>query len=126
MFGEATRHVGLNSLFARVESVQVETNLLLNDVVPLTPEGVARKDRVGAFTVGGVRDVVRSRGFEGGLGGSVAFYSVPDSLKATHGDHPVSFQIFFRLRPPAGSMGRMWNMRMSQPMSGHAMTMAMP
>jgi hypothetical protein len=27
--------------------------------------------------------------------------------------------VFFRLRPPAGSMGRMWNMRMSQPMAGH-------
>ena len=27
-----------------------------------------------------------------------------------------------RLRPPAGSMGRMWNMRMSQPMAGHQMS----
>jgi hypothetical protein len=33
--------------------------------------------------------------------------------------------VFFRLRPPAGAMGRMWNMRMSQPMArpGQAMTM---
>ena len=28
-------------------------------------------------------------------------------------------EIFFRLRTPAGAMGRMWDMRMSRPMSGH-------
>jgi hypothetical protein len=27
--------------------------------------------------------------------------------------------MFFRLRTPAGAMGRMWEMRMSRPMSGH-------
>jgi hypothetical protein len=49
---------------------------------------------------------------------------VPETLKSTHGSHPVSFQIFFQLRPPA-PMGRMWNMRMSQPMAGHEMAMPM-
>ena len=33
----------------------------------------------------------------------------------------MSFHVFFRLRPPAGAMGRMWNMRMAQPMAGHQM-----
>jgi len=46
-------------------------------------------------------------------------YAVPEPLKVTHGDHPVSFQVFFRLRPSAGSTGRMWNLRMSQPMVDH-------
>jgi hypothetical protein len=32
------------------------------------------------------------------------------------GDRRGGFQVFFRLRPPAGPMGRMWNTRMSQPM----------
>src|SRR5207302_164489 len=70
------------------------------------------------LTIGGVRDVLQWRGVEGGIGAAATLYAVPTALKATHGDHPVSFQIFFRLRPPAGSMGRMWNMRMSQPMQG--------
>ena len=48
-------------------------------------------------------------------------YAVPEVLRGTHGDHPVSFQLFFRLRPPA-PMGRMWNMRMSQPPTGHGMS----
>jgi len=109
-------------LFARMELLQVETAVLrhdnLDNLIGLIGEG--RRDTVGAFTVGGVRDVLRRRGFEGGFGGAVTFYAVPDLLKSTHGGHPVSFQLFFRLRPPATEgMGRMWNMRMSQPMAGH-------
>ena len=115
-FGEITKHVGFNSLFIRTELLQVETAVLRRD--NLTDE--RRRDTVGAFTFGGVRDVLRRRGFEGGFGGGVTFYAVPELLKSTHGEHPVSFQLFFRLRPPATEgMGRMWNMRMSQPMAGH-------
>jgi hypothetical protein len=62
--------------------------------------------------------VLTWHGAEGGFGAQVTFHATPDSLRATYGDHPVSFQVFFRLRPPAGTMGRMWNMRMSHPMSG--------
>jgi hypothetical protein len=120
-FGEITRRVGENSIFGRVEAVQVETNLLLSGAIPTTPEAAARKDTVGAFTIGGIRDLAVWRGFEGGLGAAVTFYAVPDALTATYWSHPVSFQVYFRIRPPAGRMGRMWNMRMSQPMAGHAM-----
>jgi hypothetical protein len=115
LFGEMTRRAGSNAWFTRVELVQVETALLTG-----TPIDAAARDTVGAVTVGGVRDILRGRGFEGGIGGAATFYAVPEALKATHGDRPVSFEIFFRLRLPAtGGMGRMWNMRMSQPMGGH-------
>jgi hypothetical protein len=114
-FIEATRHAGLNSVFGRAEMVQLETDLWLGT----TPGEAERTDAVAAFTIGAVRDVLRWRGFEGGIGADAIFYAVP--LKATHGAHPVSFQLFFRLRPPAGSMGRMWDRRMAQPMSGHRM-----
>src|SRR5262249_15417381 len=36
VFAEASRHVGANSLFARLELLQAETDLLLDDQVPLT------------------------------------------------------------------------------------------
>jgi hypothetical protein len=112
-FAEMARSLGLNVLFARTEAVQVETALLRRD--NLIDE--RRRDTVRAVTIGAVRDVLRARGFEGGVGGAVTLYAVPDPLTASHGAHPVSFQLFFRLRPPAtGGMGRMWNMRMSQPM----------
>jgi len=107
---EGTRRVGMNSVFGRLEAHQLETATL---ALVRTGEDFSR---VFAFTLGGVRDVMRWRGFEGGIGAGVTFYGVPQSLKPTHGDHPVSLQVFFRLRPPA-PMGRMWNMRMSQPMS---------
>ena len=137
---EVTKHFGLNSLYARTEVLQVETAVLQTccAIVPLggvslpptCPSAVhcvgggqtdpGRLDTVGAFTFGGVRDVLRRRGFEGGFGGGITFYAVPNLLKATHGEQPVSFQLFFRLRPPVTEgMGRMWNMRMSQPMAGH-------
>jgi hypothetical protein len=79
------------------------------------------KDPVFALTVGGVRDLLQIRGFDGGFGADVTFYNTPASLQPAYSSHPVSFHVFFRLRPPAGSMGRMWNMRMSQPMAGHRM-----
>ncbi len=113
---EGTRHTGANSVFGRFEVHQAER-------VPLatgrTAHDLGLTDEVTsvvALTLGGVRDVLNFRGFEGGVGTGVTFYRTPDALKATHGDHPISFQIFFRLRAPAGAMGRMWNMRMSQPM----------
>jgi hypothetical protein len=119
-FVEGSRHADMNTMFGRFEAVQVETALMQTDVVLEGPAADV-KDPVFAFTLGGVRDVLAWHGFEGGIGGDVTFYGVPGSLQPMYSSHPVSFHIFFRLRPPAGSMGRMWNMRMSQPMAGHQM-----
>ena len=114
VFGEITKHAGLDSFYGRAEVLQVETAVLLRE--PMSDV----RDIVGAFTGGGVRDILRWKGFEGGLGGAATFYAVPQRMTSTYGEHPMSFQIFFRLRLPApGGMGRMWNMRMSQPMAGH-------
>ena len=116
VFVEGTRRAGLNSVFGRVEVLQVETNVLLNDEVPGDHESAVLASTLGAFTVGGVRDVTRWHGVEAGIGASVTLYAVPRVLEPTHGTHPVSFQLFLRIRPPVSTMGRMWNMRMSQPM----------
>jgi hypothetical protein len=117
---EGSRHLNLNTLYGRFEAVQVETALLQSDAFV---HGAAADvtDPVFAFTLGGVRDVLSWRGFEGGLGADVTVYGVPAALQPMYSSHPVSFHVFFRLRPPAGAMGRMWNMRMSQPMAGHQM-----
>jgi hypothetical protein len=119
-FGEVTHRVGANALFTRIEVVQVETDLLLTDMIPATASSAAHKDTVAAFTVGATRDIARWRGLEGAVGAAATFYAVPDTLTAAYGNHPMSFQVYFRLRPPVSGMGRMWNMRMSQPM-GHRM-----
>ena len=120
-FVEGARHVGANTFYGRFEGLQVETALLQTDLVIEGPAADV-KDPVFVLTLGGVRDVLQLRGFQGGFGADVSFYRVPDSLQPSYGNHPMSFHVFFRLRPPAGPMGRMWNMRMSQPTAGHQMS----
>ena len=109
---EATKRVGSFSPYGRLEFVEVETGVLLQD--HLVEHSV--KDTVAAITLGAVRELPRWRRFESGLGAAVTFYRVPDALKPTHGQRPVSFQVFLRIRPAAGAMGRMWNMHMIKPM----------
>ena len=121
LFAEGARHWDRNTVYTRFEAVQAETVLLQTGMVVEGPEANI-KDTVLALTVGGVRDVWSWRGFEGGLGGDITAYGVPEALEPMYSAHPISFHVFFRLRPPAGPMGRMWNMRMSQPMSGHGMS----
>jgi len=113
---EGAHAAGAMSLYSRLEIVQEETELLLSDTVP---EGALAgvTDPVLAFTVGGVREVFRAAGVQGGLGADVTLYGVPASLRSAYGDHPVSFHVFFRLRPSAPPSGRMWNMRMTAPRS---------
>ena len=123
-FVEGARHADMNTIYTRFEGLQVETALLQTDVVTEGPAADV-KDPVFAFTVGGVRDILAWHGFEGGIGADVSFYGVPSALQQMYSSHPVSFHVFFRLRPPAGATGRMWNMRMSQPMAGHDTGMPM-
>ena len=123
-FVEGSRHADMDTVYGRFEALQVETALLQTDSVVYGPAADV-KNPVFAFTIGGVRDMLAWRGFEGGFGADVTFYRVPTILQATYSSHPVSFHVFFRLRPPAGAMGRMRNMRMSQPLAGHNMPMPM-
>ncbi|HJZ67852.1 MAG TPA: c-type cytochrome [Blastocatellia bacterium] len=55
--------------------------------------------RVGAFTFGGVRDIVADSKLRVGVGADVTFYHVPDGLKAIYGSSPTSFHVFLRIRP---------------------------
>jgi hypothetical protein len=55
--------------------------------------------RIGAYTFGGVRDLVQSPGWQFGLGADVTFYSKPAVLDAAYGTNPMSFRVFLRLRP---------------------------
>jgi len=118
---EAARRVRSSTVYTRFEALQVETALLASGRVAEGASGDVR-DPVAAFTIGGVRDILSWRGFESGLGADVTVYGVPESLRPFYSAHPVSFHVFIRVRPRAGSMGRMWNMRMSQPMAGQTVS----
>jgi hypothetical protein len=118
--GELTHVFGANTAYGRVEAVQVESNLLRFGIhtfiisskpkhVPDTGEG---RDTLTTVTIGGVRTIAKPWGIDLAAGGDVTFYAVPEILKPLYSDHPVSFHIFFRVRPPAPT-GRMFDMTMA-------------
>jgi hypothetical protein len=55
--------------------------------------------RIGAYTFGGVRDVLHSRKGQIGVGADITFYSKPETLNAAYGTNPISFHVFLRFRP---------------------------
>ena len=83
----------LNYLFTRMELV---------DKNELFPPAEQPSYRIGAYTFGGTRDLVRNRAWQLGLGADLTVYSKPAVLDAAYGNYPVSFQIFLRMRPGLG------------------------
>ena len=82
------------------------TRMELVDKDELFPNAATHPSyRIGAYTFGGVRDLVQSHKWQLGLGGDVTLYSKPAVLDAFYGTNPVSFHVFLRLRP--GQMGHM-------------------
>ena len=55
--------------------------------------------RVGAYTFGGDRDLIANSTWQMAMGADISIYSKPSALDASYGNHPVSFQIFVRMRP---------------------------
>ena len=76
------------------------TRLELVDKDELFPQAAVHPVyRIGAYTFGGVRDLVQNRAWQLGLGADVTYYSKPAALDSAYGKQPVSFQIFLRTRP---------------------------
>jgi hypothetical protein len=111
LLAEATERRGRLSAFGRFETLQVETAILAGAAAGFAED---QRDVVSALTIGSVWEMARWKGFETGIGADLTIYGVPEALQPTHGDRPVSFHIFLRVRPPAAHMGRMWNMRMGR------------
>jgi len=91
-----------NYLFSRLELVDKDE--LFPEAVSPGVGGTAEAAvptcyRIGAYTFGGVRDLVQSKIWQMGLGADLTFYSKPGSLDAAYGNRPVSFQVFLRFRP---------------------------
>ena len=94
---EGARHAGRYSLYGRIEVLQLDHHIA--DV------------SIGTFTVGGVRDILSRPGFEGGVGADITLYATPALLTPSYGARPVSWQVFFRLRPSEHGSGHMVNMQ---------------
>ena len=80
------------------------TRLELVDKDELFPQATVHSTyRIGAYTLGGVRDLIANKTWQMGLGADVTIYSKPGALDAAYGNQPVSFQVFLRLRPASTS-----------------------
>ena len=118
---ELTRTYGrTGTIFWRVESTQVETDVLRTGVhsfqggrktAHIVEEG--RRDFVGAFSLGATKTLMRPASWDVAAGGMVTAYAVPSALAPFYGDRPLSFQIFLRVRPPAKH--RMIDVTMTRP-----------
>jgi hypothetical protein len=82
------------------------TRLELVDKDELFPQAAIHPSfRIGAYTFGGVRDLIQNHHWQLGLGADVVFYSKPGVLDSTYGDRPASFHVFLRLRPGLSGHG---------------------
>ena len=119
---ELTRNIGASgSVFWRVESTQVETDVLRTGVhvfqggrksAHVVEEG--RRDFVGAVSFGGTKTVLRPAAWDLAAGGMVTAYAIPAALSPFYGTQPPwSVQVFVRLRPPA--IHRMVDVVMTRP-----------
>jgi hypothetical protein len=76
------------------------TRLELVDKDELFPQAAVHPAyRIGAYTFGGVRDLVESHSWQLGLGADITFNTKPAVLDSAYGTNPVSFRIFLRVRP---------------------------
>ena len=117
---ETTIELGSNIFYGRFENLQVEADVLRFGTHHDGGHDHGEEEEddgnfVSALTLGGVRRVGRWAGWDLGAGGDVTFHGVPSILRPTHGNNPVSFHLFVRVRPPA-PMGRMHDMVMTRGM----------
>lgn len=66
----------------------------------LTGEDDHAMHRVGALTLGAIRDLDTSDKFDLGLGADATVYSLDAATRAAYGENPLSFRVYLRLRPP--------------------------
>ncbi len=63
--------------------------------------------RIGAYTFGGVRDIWNTEKTSLAIGSDLTFYSKPSLLDPIYGSNPVSWKLFFRVRPSQMNMSAM-------------------
>jgi hypothetical protein len=108
-FETTARFLDKNYLYTRLELVD-KSELLRHDELHTLgfDHDTHPQFRIGAYTLGYVRDVWNTDKMSVGVGGDFTFYSKPAILDSIYGGSPKSYKFFVRLRP-----GRM-------KMDGHA------
>jgi len=88
-----------NYVYTRLELVDKDELLNEDELKDLGVEGHHASFRVGAYTFGGARELWNTEKLSLALGSDLTFYSKPAALDSLYGRSPVSWKLFFRLRP---------------------------
>jgi len=88
-----------NYLYTRLELVDKNQLLRPSDRLRLGITEDHPSFRIGAYTFGGARDIWETAKAALAIGSDVTFYSKPSILDSVYGNNPVSWKLFFRIRP---------------------------
>ncbi len=101
------RFIDRNYLYTRLELTDKNQLLRDDDRLSLGITEHHPSFRIGAYTFGGARDIWNTDTTSLAIGSDVTFYSKPSLLDSVYGSNPVSWKLFFRIRPRPMSMSRM-------------------
>ena len=93
-----------NYIYTRLELADKNSLLRDDDLDRLGIDDHHPSFRIGAYTFGGARDIWNTEKTSLAIGSDVTFYSKPSILDSVYGTNPVSWKIFFRLRPAKMTM----------------------
>lgn len=88
-----------NYLYTRIELVDKDELLRQSDRTLLRITNAHPSFRIGAYTFGASRDIWNTDKISMALGSDLTFYSKPAILDRIYGQRPVSWKLFFRIRP---------------------------
>ena len=88
-----------NYLYTRLELVDKDELLRASDRALLGITDDHPSFRIGAYTFGGARDLWNTDKVSFTVGSDLTFYSKPAILDPIYGQRPVSWKLFFRIRP---------------------------
>jgi hypothetical protein len=98
-FESTANFIDRNYLYTRLELVDKDELLRASERVLLGITQAHPSFRIGAYTLGYVRDVYDSDNWSVGIGGDFTLYSKPDILDQIYGRNPTSYKLFMRVRP---------------------------
>jgi hypothetical protein len=109
-FESTVNFLDKNYLYTRLELVDKDELLRPSDRALLGITDDHPSFRIGGYTFGGVRDIWTNDKVSMGIGSDLTFYSKPSILDRIYGNNPVSWKLFFRIRPGKMDMSSMHDM----------------
>jgi hypothetical protein len=106
-FESTVNFLDKNYLYTRLELVDKNELLRAVDRAGLGITDDHPSFRIGAYTLGGARDLFTNEKVMMAVGSDLTFYSKPALLDQIYGSNPVSWKLFLRFRPGKMDMGTM-------------------